>query len=119
MKEIIAIIRPNMYFQTKEALHNINIYSMNSQLVYGRGKNHDINLTINHGTTENKSIEGYSLLAKKQINIVARDNDVQKIVDTIISTNSTNTSGDGKIFIIPTEKVVRIRTGVCDDDALV
>lgn len=119
MKEIIAIIRPNMYFKTKDALHDAGIYSMNTQMVYGRGKKSDVNLELNKDTKEGMEVESYPLLAKKQINIVVRDEDVKKTVDTIIKVNKTNTSGDGKIFVVPTEKVVRIRTKECDNNALV
>lgn len=119
MKEITIIIRPNMYFKTKEALHKKGIFSMNSQLVYGRGKNTDINIQINKDTNVDMDIQSYPLLAKKQMNIVVRDEDVQTVIDTVIEVNRTNTPGDGKIFVTPTEKVFRIRTKECDNNALV
>lgn len=119
MKEIIIIIRPNMYYKTKEALHQKGIYSMNSQLVYGRGKNSDVNIEINKNINDDMDICNATLIAKKQINIVVRDEEVKTVIDTVIATNQTNTSGDGKIFVIPVEKVVRIRTGECDNNALV
>lgn len=113
------IIRPNMYYKTKEALHQKGVFSMHSQLVYGRGKNSNVNMEINKNINDDMNVQSSPLIAKKQINIVVRDEDVQTVIDTVIATNQTNTSGDGKIFVIPTEKVVRIRTRECDNDALV
>ena len=118
MKEIIAVIRPNMYFPTRDALHEAGIFSMNSQMVYGRGKNVHVGMELNVDTGEGLEVEEYPLLAKRQMNIVVRDTDVKKVIDTIIKTNQTGISGDGKIFVLPVEKTYRIRTGDTDDNAL-
>ena len=51
------------------------------------------------------------LLSKTEIEIVSSEADLDKIVDTILKTAQTGDIGDGKIFILPIEEVIRIRTG--------
>lgn len=117
MKEIIIYIRPNMYFQTKEALYEKGFTSMNSQLVYGHGKK-TTDYALNTDADGSHEIAEYPFVAKKQINITVRDEDAQAVIDTVIAVNQTHTAGDGKIFVIPVEKAVRIRTKETNEDAL-
>ena len=118
MKEIIAVIRPNMYFPTRDALHEAGIFSMNSQMVYGRGKNVHVGMELNVDTGEGLEVEEYPLLAKRQMNIVVRDTDVKKVIDTIRKTAFTGEIGDGKIFSYEIRSAMKIRTGETGYDAL-
>jgi len=57
-------------------------------------------------------------LPKVKIEVVVRDEDVEKVVETIVKTAQTGRVGDGKIFILPVEDVVRIRTGERGEQAI-
>ncbi len=112
MKKIMAIIRQNKLDVVKEALDDIGCESMTVTEVKGRGRQ--------KGITEIYRGREYhiDLLPKLEINMVARDDEVDTIVDTIIKSARTGEIGDGKIFILPVEDVIRIRTGERSDDAL-
>lgn len=58
------------------------------------------------------------ILPKVKVEIIVNDDDVQKVTNTIVSTAWTGSIGDGKIFVIPIENVIRIRTGERDSQAL-
>ena len=57
-------------------------------------------------------------LPKVKIEVVVRDEDVDRCVDAVVNVARTGKIGDGKIFITPVERVVRIRTGELDDTAV-
>jgi len=120
MKEAIIIIRPNQYSATKTSLLAAGFSAMHSENVLGHGKN-DVNYKLKQDKSDDNAIKigDYTMITKKQITIVIRDQDVDKLVEAVMEVNSTSNSGDGKIFILPTEKVVRIRTKEIADNALV
>jgi nitrogen regulatory protein P-II 1 len=105
MKRILAIIRPNKLDDVKDALEKIGCHGITVKEVKGRGKQ--------LGITESYRGTDYcvDLLPKTEIEIVARDEDVEGIIKTISDTAQTGCIGDGKIFISPVEDVIRIRTG--------
>ncbi|AXV36859.1 MAG: transcriptional regulator [Methanobacterium sp. BRmetb2] len=112
MKRIIAIIRPEKLENVKEALEKIGCHGLTVKDVKGRG--------AQLGITE--SYRGYDykvdLLPKTEIEIVAKDSEVDNILETIIVKARTGDIGDGKIFISPVEEVVRIRTGEKGEKAI-
>lgn len=112
MKRISAIIRPSKLQVVKEALSDIGHPSMTVTEVKGRGRQ--------KGVTEIYRGREYQidLLPKIEISIVVRDDDVGRVVETVATAARTGEIGDGKIFILPLEGVVRIRTGEKDEDAL-
>jgi nitrogen regulatory protein P-II 1 len=112
MKKIMAVIRPNKLQVVKEALDDIGVPSMTVTEVKGRGKQ--------RGVIEIYRDREYciDLLPKLELNIVVADDEVDKIVDTIAKAAHTGEIGDGKIFVIPVEEVVRIRTGERGHDAI-
>ena len=112
MKKIMAIIRPNKLQVVKEALDDIGIPSITVTEVKGRGKQ--------KGVIEIYRDREYciDLLPKLEINIVVSDDEVDRIVDTIAKAAHTGEIGDGKIFVMPVEEVVRIRTGERGHDAI-
>jgi nitrogen regulatory protein P-II 1 len=112
MKKIVAIIRPNTLQVVKEALDNIGCPSMTVTEVKGRGRQ--------KGITEIYRGREYQidLLPKLEIAIIVQDRNVTKVVETIAKAARTGDIGDGKIFTIPVEGVVRIRTGERDEKAI-
>jgi nitrogen regulatory protein P-II 1 len=112
MKKIMAIIRPNKFQVVKEALDDIDCPAMTVIEVKGRGKQ--------KGITEIYRDREYKidLLPKLEINVVVSDDEVGRIVETIAKAAHTGEIGDGKIFTMPVEEVVRIRTGERGSDAI-
>jgi len=112
MKRIIAIIRPEKLENVKEALEKIGCHGLTVKDVKGRG--------AQLGITESYRGHDYKvdLLPKTEIEIVAKDSEVDNILETIIVKARTGDIGDGKIFISPVEEVVRIRTGEKGEEAI-
>ncbi|MBP2046543.1 P-II family nitrogen regulator [Methanobacterium aggregans] len=112
MKEITAIIRPDRLEIVKAALEEIHCHGMTVAEVKGRGRQ--------LGVTESYRGSDYriDLLPKTRLEIIVSNEDVDKVVDTIVKTAQTGDIGDGKIFISPVENVVRIRTGESGDKAV-
>ena len=104
MKKIEAIIRPFKLDDVREALTEIGVKGMTITEVkgYGRQKGH----------TEMYRGSEYTIdfLPKVKLEIVSSDDMVERIVSTIIKAARTGQVGDGKIFILPVEDVIRIRT---------
>lgn len=112
MMKIEAIIRPTRIHEVKDALEEAGYESVTMTDVKGRGKQ--------KGVMQQWRGRKYcvDLLPKIKIEIVAKDEDVDAVVDIIIKTASTGSIGDGKIFIYPVSKIIRIRTGETDGEAL-
>jgi nitrogen regulatory protein PII 2 len=123
MKEVMSIIRMNKINQTKKALAEAGISSMHARECLGRGKGLvDFNVLrgAEQGYEEAISQLGSSqrLIPKRMISVVVPDGLVDTVVNTVISVNSTGKSGDGKIFVMPVDESVRIRTGESGADSL-
>ena len=105
MKMIQAVFRREKFAAVKEALDAIKCPGMQMWEIVGHGKQ--------QGITEQFRGREFKvdLLPKTKIEIIARDSQAKAIVSTIAKAASTNKIGDGKIFILPVEDVVRIRTG--------
>jgi nitrogen regulatory protein P-II 1 len=104
-KKIEAIIREERLDDVKTALHNIGIVGMNVFEIRGHGRQGGITLSGRNGTYQ------VDMLPRIQLNIVLSDHNVEKTVKAICEAATTNTIGDGLIFIYPVEEVIRIRTG--------
>ncbi len=113
MKKIEAIIRPEKLDAVKNALEDTGFLGLNIVHVTGRG----VQKGIVHG---GRGGETYTvdMLPKLKIEVVAKDADAQKVVDTIIGAAKTGNIGDGKIFITPVEDVIRVRTGERGEDVV-
>jgi nitrogen regulatory protein PII 2 len=123
MKEIIAIIRMNKMNRTKEALAKVGFSSITARECLGRGKGLvDVDLLqgAEKGYEEAISQLGQSgrLIPKRTILMIVPDNAVEKAVKTIIATNQTGKSGDGRIFVMPCQEAIRVRTGEHGDGVL-
>ncbi|MGK7935687.1 MAG: P-II family nitrogen regulator [Xenococcaceae cyanobacterium] len=105
MKKIEAIIRPFKLDEVKIALVNAGVVGMTVSEVRGFGRQ--------KGQTERYRGSEYTVefLQKLKIEIVIEDNQVDMVVDKIISAARTGEIGDGKIFVHPVDQIVRIRTG--------
>lgn len=112
MKKIEAIIKPFKLDDVKEALKDIGIQGLTVTEVKGFGRQ--------KGHTELYRGAEYVIdfLPKIKLDIVVSDDMVTKVVDAIIESARTGKIGDGKIFILPMEEVIRIRTGERGEDAL-
>ena len=105
MKKIEAIFRPEKLEPVRKALAEQGILGMTVSEVSGRGKQKGITLQWRAGEY---CVE---LLPKVKIELVVLDEDVGMAVNTIIGKARTGERGDGKIFVMPIENVIRIRTG--------
>lgn len=112
MKKVEAIIRPFKLDGVKIALVNAGIVGMTVSEVRGFGRQ--------KGQTERYRGSEYTVefLQKLKIEIVIEDDQVDTVVDKVISAARTGEIGDGKIFISPVDKIVRIRTGESNMEAL-
>ena len=112
MKKVEAIIRPFKLDQVKIALVNAGIVGMTVSEVRGFGRQ--------KGQTERYRGSEYTVefLQKLKLEVVVEDNQVQTVIDKIINASRTGEIGDGKIFVSPVDKIVRIRTGEDNTDAI-
>jgi nitrogen regulatory protein P-II 1 len=112
LKKVEAIIRPFKLDQVKIALVNAGIVGMTVSEVRGFGRQ--------KGQTERYRGSEYTVefLQKLKVEIVVEDDQVQKVIDKIIAASRTGEIGDGKIFVFPVDKIVRIRTGEDNTDAI-
>jgi nitrogen regulatory protein P-II 1 len=111
-KKIEAIIREEALDAVKDALHAIGIVGMNILEVRGHGRQGGIELSW-RGTSYRMD-----LLPKIQLNIVLSDHNVDRTIEAIVAAARTGKEGDGIIFVLPVDDVVRIRTGERGHDAL-
>jgi len=127
MKEVMAIVRMNMISKTKDALLRINYPSMTCRKVMGRGKKKvDYSLIEDYikegelpiNTVAEAISEGHRLIPKRLLTLIVNDNEVEEVVNTIIKVNSTGRPGDGKIFVLPINESIRIRTGESGEEAI-
>jgi nitrogen regulatory protein P-II 1 len=105
LKKIEAIIRPFKLDEVKIALVNAGVVGMTVSEVRGFGRQ--------KGQTERYRGSEYTVefLQKLKIEIVIEDEQVDMVVDKIITAARTGEIGDGKIFVYPVDQVIRIRTG--------
>lgn len=112
MKKIEAIIKPFKLDDVREALADIDITGMTVSEVKGFGRQ--------KGHTELYRGAEYMVdfLPKVKIELVVRTEDVERCIEAIMNTAQTGKIGDGKIFVTPIERVIRIRTGEEDNEAI-
>jgi nitrogen regulatory protein P-II 1 len=112
LKKVEAIIRPFKLDEVKIALVNAGVVGMTVSEVRGFGRQ--------KGQTERYRGSEYTVefLQKLKIEIVVEDDQVEMVVDKVINAARTGEIGDGKIFVSPIERIIRIRTGEKDLDAV-
>lgn len=126
MKEVMAIIRMNMINPTKLALANAGYPAFSCRKCLGRGKKsvdmRVVETIIQTGITPDNSVgehltEYSRLIAKRLFTVFVDDDKVEDVVNIIIDTNQTGNPGDGKIFILPINEALTVRTGETTKDA--
>ena len=105
MKLVMAIIKPERMEFVKKALEEKGYFGMTITEVRGRGAQKGIVLEYRGG------LMTVDLLPKVQIELVVRDSEVDDVVTTVTESARTGNIGDGRIFILPVERSIRIRTG--------
>lgn len=112
MKKIEAIIKPFKLDEVKDALNSLGIKGMTVTEVkgYGRQKGH----------TEIYRGAEYvvDFIPKIKMEIIIPDEQVDQVVDAIVKVARTGKIGDGKIFVVPVEKIIRVRTGETGNEAV-
>jgi nitrogen regulatory protein P-II 1 len=112
MKKIEAIIKPFKLDEVKDALNGIGIKGMTLTEVkgYGRQKGH----------TEIYRGAEYvvDFIPKIKLEVIVQDEQLDQVLDTIINVARTGKIGDGKIFVLPVERVIRVRTGETGSEAV-
>ena len=112
MKKIEAIIRPEKLEPVRAALAEIGVFGITVSEVSGRGRQGGISLQWRAGEYK------VEFLPKVKIEAVVIDDDVSKTLHAIVRKARTGAKGDGKIFILPVENAVRVRTGDEGENAI-
>ena len=112
MKKVEAVIKPFKLDEVKEALHEIGVSGITYVEAKGFGRQ--------KGHTELYRGAEYvvDFLPKVKLEIIVSDETAAQVVETIERAARTGRIGDGKIFVLPMEEVVRIRTGERGSNAL-
>jgi len=112
MKLIKAIIKPFKLDDVREALSEVGVQGITVSEVKGFGRQ--------KGHTELYRGAEYRVdfLPKVKLETVVSDEDVETVVNAIRESANTGKIGDGKVFVLPIEQAIRIRTGETGDDAL-
>lgn len=105
MKLIIAVIQPERLTEVKNELAKAEVHLMTVVSALGAGRQKG------YPETYRGVIHEVKLLRKVELQIAVNDAFVQPTIDAIIRGARTNTIGDGKIFVLPIEQCIRIRTG--------
>jgi nitrogen regulatory protein P-II 1 len=105
MKLITAIVRPDKLHDVLEALFKAEVYGLTISRVQGHGGETE-RVETYRGTTVKME-----LVEKVRVEIGVSDPFVEITVDSILKSARTGEVGDGKIFVVPVDKVIRIRTG--------
>ncbi len=112
MKKIEAIVKPFKLDEVREALSEVGVTGLTVTEVKGFGRQ--------KGHTELYRGAEYvvDFLPKIKIEIAVKDEMVDKVIDAIVKAANTGRIGDGKIFVLPMEEVIRIRTGERGSEAV-
>ncbi len=112
MKKIEAIVKPFKLDEVKQALHDMGVQGMTVSEVkgYGRQKGHK---EIYRGAEYE-----VDFIPKVKIELVVDASIVDQLIETIMKAAGTGKIGDGKIFVLPVDEVVRVRTGERGKDAI-
>lgn len=112
MKKIEAIIREEKLEPVRAALEGIGITGMTVAEVSGRGRQKGVPLQWRAGEYR------VEFLPKVKIEVVVLDEDLGKTLNTIVTKSRTGEQGDGKVFVLPIDNAIRVRTGDEGDNAI-
>jgi nitrogen regulatory protein P-II 1 len=110
MKKIEAVIKPFKLDAVQQALADVGIGGMAVTEVRGFGRQ--------KGRTSNGNSPGITFLPKVKLEVVVGDSSATKVMEIIVSSARTGKYGDGKVFVLPIESAMRIRTGEQGDAAV-
>ena len=112
MKFITAILKPGKLDDVKAALQEIGLKGMTVSEASGVGRQ--------LGRTEVYRGAEYAvnLIPKVRLEVIVNNDEVEKVVSTIVNTAKSGTIGDGKVWVTPVEDIVRVRTGERGIDAI-
>ncbi|MCX4991028.1 MULTISPECIES: P-II family nitrogen regulator [unclassified Streptomyces] len=112
MKLITAIVKPHRLDEVKDALQEIGVHGLTVTEASGYGRQ--------RGHTEVYRGAEYrvDLVPKVRIEVVVEDADADAVIDAVVKAAQTGKIGDGKVWSVPVETVVRVRTGERGPDAL-
>jgi nitrogen regulatory protein P-II 1 len=112
LKLVTAIIKPFKLDEVKEILRGLAVQGMTVSEVQGFGRQ--------RGHTEVYRGTEYTVdfVPKVRVEVLVDDGDAQRVSEAIVSAARTDKIGDGKVWVVPVESVVRIRTGEMGRDAL-
>jgi nitrogen regulatory protein P-II 1 len=112
MKLVVAVLKPFRLGEVKEALDGMDVHGMTVSEVQGYGRQ--------RGHTEVYRGAEYvvEFVPKVRIEAVVDDADTDRVVDAIVTAGRTGSIGDGKVWVVPVETIVRVRTGERGRDAL-
>ncbi len=112
MKLVVAVLKPFKLDEVKEALKTLGVQGMTLTEAQGFGRQ--------RGHTEVYRGAEYEVdfVPKIRVEVLVDDTQADEVVDAIVNTAATGKIGDGKVWVIPVEAVVRVRTGERGRDAL-
>jgi nitrogen regulatory protein P-II 1 len=112
MKLIVGIVKPFKVDDVKEAVKDLGVQGLTVSEVQGFGRQ--------RGHTEVYRGAEYTIdfVPKTRVEILVDDGDVDRVMQKLVETARTGKIGDGKVWVVPVENVVRIRTGESGPDAL-
>lgn len=112
MKLIVAIIKPFKLDDVKDALKELGVQGLTVSDVQGFGRQ--------RGHTEVYRGAEYTIdfVPKARLEILVDDGDVQRVTEKLIETARTGKIGDGKVWVVPVESAIRIRTGEAGPEAV-
>ena len=112
MKLVTAIIKPFKLDEVRQALSDVGVQGITVTEVKGFGRQ--------KGHTELYRGAEYvvDFIPKVKMDVIVQDEQVDQVIDTILQVARTGKIGDGKIFVLPVERVIRVRTGETGPEAI-
>ncbi len=112
MKLVTAIIKPHKLDEVKEALRGAGVAGLTVSEVRGYGRQ------LGHTEIYRGAEYTVEFIPKVKLEILATDSDVDAVIDAVVGVARSGEVGDGKVFVTSVERVVRIRTGETNDEAI-
>lgn len=114
-KEIIAVIRPERWNETKRRVEQLHLHAFTQQRVLGRGRERGLRYLPRKGAALETAVRH---LPKRMVSWIVEETQVESLIRAILEVNRTGQLGDGKIFVLPVTEVIRMRTGERGVEAL-
>jgi len=112
VKLVTAIIKPHKLDEVKEALRGAGVAGLTVSEVRGYGRQ------LGHTEIYRGAEYTVEFLPKVKLEILASDSDLDAVIEAVVGVARSGEVGDGKVFVTAVERVVRIRTGETDDEAI-